>query len=72
MLHDIYFVSMNKITLYLNEVYKEMQKVNWPSRKELGGYTLLTVVASMMIALLIFGADRVIGIVLEWVYGSAG
>ena len=63
---------MNKITLYLNEVYKEMQKVSWPSRNELGAFTLLTVIASMIISLLIFGADRVIGIVLEWVYNSAG
>ena len=63
---------MNKVTLYLNEVWKEMQKVSWPSRKELGGFTLLTVIASLIISLIIFGADRLIGIILEWIYGSAG
>ena len=63
---------MNKITLYLNEVYKEMQKVSWPSRNELGSFTLLTVIASLIISLMIFGADRLIGIILEWVYNSAG
>ncbi len=62
---------MNKIVSYVNEVYKEMQKVSWPKRNELGSYTLLTVVASLIISLLIYGADQVIGIVLEWVYGSA-
>lgn len=63
---------MNKITLYINEVYKEMQKVSWPTRNELYSFTVLTIVASMIISLLIFGADRLIGIILEWVYGSAG
>ena len=63
---------MNKIVLYINEVYKEMQKVSWPTRKELYGFTVLTIIASAIISLLIFGADRLIGVILEWVYGSAG
>ena len=63
---------MNTIIRYIQEVVKEMQKVTWPTRKELGGFTLLTVIASAIISLFIFGADRLIGIILEWVYGSAG
>ncbi|MBX2820643.1 MAG: preprotein translocase subunit SecE [Rhodothermaceae bacterium] len=63
---------MNKIIQYINEVYKEMQKVSWPTRKELYGFTILTIIASAIISLLIFGADRLIGEILGLIYGSAG
>ena len=64
--------DMNKITLYINEVFKEMQKVSWPTRKELYSFTVLTIIASAIISLLIFGADRLIGEILGLIYGSAG
>ncbi|ARA92757.1 MAG: preprotein translocase subunit SecE [Bacteroidetes bacterium] len=60
---------MNKIKNYLEEVVKEMQKVSWPSRKELVDNTIVTLVATIMISLFIFVADRVIGFVLDIVYG---
>jgi preprotein translocase subunit SecE len=63
---------MNKLTAYIQEVWKEMQKVSWPKQKELSSFTMITIVATVLVSLLIFGADRVIGIVLEFVYGSAG
>jgi len=49
-----------------------MQKVSWPTRKELYGFTILTIIASAIISLLIFGADRLIGEILGLIYGSAG
>ena len=63
---------MSKIVDYTQEVTKEMQKVSWPKQKELYSFTLITIVATIIISLLIFGADRVIGIILEFIYGSAG
>jgi len=62
---------MSKITGYLKEVGKEMQKVSWPKQSELIAFTALTVVATIIISLFIFGADRVIGIILEWIYSAA-
>ncbi|MFK7846214.1 MAG: preprotein translocase subunit SecE [Rhodothermales bacterium] len=62
---------MSKITGYLKEVGKEMQKVSWPKQSELIGFTALTVVATIIVSLFIFGADRVIGIILEWIYSAA-
>ena len=62
---------MSKITGYLKEVGKEMQKVSWPKQKELIAFTTITVIATLIISLFIFGADRVIGIVLGWIYGAA-
>ena len=57
-----------KVRAYLQEVYREMQKVNWPSRQELINNTILTLVASTVLALFIFLADRVIATVLEFIY----
>lgn len=54
---------------YLTEVRKEMRKVNWPSQRELINNTVLTLVASFVIALFIFGVDNVISRLLSIVYG---
>lgn len=62
---------MSKITGYLKEVGKEMQKVSWPKQSELIAFTAITIVATIIISLFIFGADRVIGEVLKLIYGAA-
>jgi preprotein translocase subunit SecE len=59
----------NKATSYVEEVQKEMQKVSWPKRDELIKNTILTLAFSFLLALAIFGADRVIQTALEFVYG---
>ncbi|WP_456425261.1 preprotein translocase subunit SecE [Rhodocaloribacter sp.] len=59
---------MNKLIAYLEEVAKEMRKVNWPSRQELISNTVITLVAAMLVSLFIFGIDRVISQVLEIIY----
>ena len=58
----------NKAQGYLQEVAKEMNKVHWPKRKELVSNTVLTLVASFILALFIFGADKGISQVLKWIY----
>jgi preprotein translocase subunit SecE len=45
-----------------------MQKVNWPSRDELISSTLITLVATLIIASFIFAADQVISTALEIIY----
>ncbi len=59
---------MNKLKIYLEEVAKEMRKVSWPGRRELISNTVVTLVASAIISVFIFGIDRVISQVLEVVY----
>jgi len=59
---------MSKVVTYMNEVVKEVHKVSWPSRQELVSNTLLTLVASLFIALLIFGQDQIISRVLQFIY----
>ena len=59
---------MNKLTTYLQDVGKEMRKVSWPSRRELINNTLITLFATVVISLFIFGADQAISSALEFIY----
>lgn len=63
---------MNKIKSYLDEVVKEMKKVNWPSQKEVINNTGITILATVIIAAFVYGADQVISTALELVYSAAG
>ena len=54
---------------YLVEVRKEMRKVNWPKRQELINNTALTLAASLVLSLFIFGADQLISRLLAIIYG---
>ena len=46
----------------------EMRKTSWPKRPELVSHTVITLVASVVLALFIFGADRAISFVLDLIY----
>ncbi|HOZ15966.1 MAG TPA: preprotein translocase subunit SecE [Tenuifilaceae bacterium] len=49
---------MMKITQYFHEVYTEMvQKVSWPTWKELQSSALIVMIASLLIALVVFVMD---------------
>ncbi len=51
---------MNWIREYLQEVTKEMRKVNWPAQQELSSNTVITIIATFIISGFIFLADQVI------------
>jgi preprotein translocase subunit SecE len=49
---------MNKFRTYLKEVYAEMAtKVTWPAWKDLQSSAILVMVASLIIALVVFVMD---------------
>jgi preprotein translocase subunit SecE len=53
---------MSQFTQYLQESYQELvQKVTWPTWKELQGSSVLVFVASLLIAGLVF--------VMDWAFG---
>lgn len=62
---------MSKVVDYIKEVWKELQKVSWPKQSELIGFTIITIIATAIISLFIFGADRLIEVVLGAIYGLA-
>ena len=62
--------KMKKVVAYIKDAYNELvYKVSWPSRQELAGSTLIVMVASLIIALLVFGVDSLFEWVLKLLYG---
>ena len=60
---------MSKIRTYFEETTSElMTKVSWPSWSELQGSAVVVMVASLMIALLIFAMDMVFNKLMEEFY----
>lgn len=61
---------MNKIVAYMKDAYNELvYKVSWPTREELSSSTLIVMVASLIIALVVFFMDSVFEWVLKFLYG---
>ncbi len=45
---------------FLKETRSELRKVAWPSRKEVGGYTVVVLVVTTVLTLIVFAMDWVI------------
>ena len=62
---------MANVSEYIKESYIELtQKVTWPTWRELQSSAVLVLVAAVIIAMLIFGMDQLIGYVLSKFYES--
>ena len=64
---------MKKIKRYFQETYYELvKKVSWPSMKDLQNSAVVVMVASLIIALLVFGMDysfeNLMGFIYEMLY----
>jgi preprotein translocase subunit SecE len=60
---------MEKLRAYFADSYQELvEKTTWPSWKDLWSSSVVVAIASVIIALIIFGMDKVISTVLELVY----
>jgi preprotein translocase subunit SecE len=53
---------------YGDEVVKEMRKVSWPTREQLVANTALTLIATLIISVIIFGYDQVVSGLLNFIY----
>ena len=51
------FLEDNKITKFLNEAYKELKKVVWPTKKQAIKLTLIVIVAVIISAICLGGFD---------------
>ncbi|MDD2313965.1 MAG: preprotein translocase subunit SecE [Proteiniphilum sp.] len=61
---------MKKIVAYLKDAYNELiYKVSWPTREELSGSTVIVLIASLIIALIVFGMDSLFEWILKLLYG---
>ena len=62
---------MAGVAEYIKESYIELtEKVTWPTWSELQSSAVLVLVAAMIIAMLIFGMDQLVGFVLNKFYSS--
>ncbi len=62
---------MSAVAEYLKESYIELtEKVTWPTWRELQSSAVLVLVAALIIAMVIFGMDQIIGYVLRQFYSS--
>ncbi|MGQ1946784.1 preprotein translocase subunit SecE [Geofilum sp. OHC36d9] len=60
---------MKKIKVYFQEVYNELvNKTSWPTWAELQNSAIVVMVASVIIAMVIFVMDFSFDNLLEWVY----
>ncbi len=61
---------MNKFVTFLKEVNAELRKVTWPTKEELIGSTIVTIVVSLIMSLFIGVVDRVLTLVIRTVFGA--
>ncbi|MCB9017553.1 MAG: preprotein translocase subunit SecE [Prevotellaceae bacterium] len=59
-----------KVVEYIKESYDELvNKVTWPTRSELISSAIVVLVASLLLALVVFAMDKVIELLMEFIYG---
>ena len=61
---------MNKFNRFLKEVMAELRKVTWPSKDELIGSTIVTIVVSTIIAIFIGIVDRILTLIVQSIFGT--
>jgi preprotein translocase subunit SecE len=60
---------MNAFISYVKESYIELiQKVSWPTLKELQGSSILVLIATFIISILMYLMDAAFGQILEFIY----
>ena len=64
---------MKKIINYIKSSYNELvYKVSWPNRAELSSSAVVVMIASFIMALVIFGVDSAFKFVMDLFYGTGG
>lgn len=60
---------MQKIKLYFQDTMSELlHKVSWPTWNELQSSTIVVMVASLIIAIIVFSMDTVFQIIMKFFY----
>jgi len=61
---------MDKIVKFLKEVVAELRKVTWPTKDELVGSTIVTIVVSLIVAIFIGIVDRILTLIVRTIFGG--
>jgi preprotein translocase subunit SecE len=59
-----------KIHRFLNEVGAELRKVTWPTKEEIIGSTIVTIVVSLVVAIFIGIVDRILSAGVRSIFGG--
>ena len=59
-----------KIKKYLKETLAELRKMTWPTRDELVGSTIVTIVVSLIVAVFIGIVDRILVWAVSIIFGG--
>ena len=60
---------MSRIRAYFDDIRNELfNKVSWPSWKELQDSAIIVMIASIIIAFIVFGMDKIFEKTLEFIY----
>ena len=63
-------LPFEKVKKFLKEVNAELRKVTWPTKDELVGSTIVTVVVSLVVAIFIGIVDRILSVVIRSIFGG--
>ncbi len=63
---------MEKIKKFLKEVVAELRKVTWPTKDELIGSTIVTIIVSLIVAIFIGIVDRILTLGVRAIFGGFG
>lgn len=62
-----------KLLTDLQESYTELRyKTSWPTRTQLVKSSIIVLIASIIIALVVFAMDEVIQVIMKFIYGLKG
>ncbi|MFQ5606304.1 MAG: preprotein translocase subunit SecE [Candidatus Zixiibacteriota bacterium] len=61
---------MERVVRFLKEVRAEGHKVTWPSKQELLGSTIVTIVTTVIVSLFIFMVDKALVIAFKAIFGN--
>jgi preprotein translocase subunit SecE len=63
---------LEKIKKFLKEVVAELRKVTWPTKDELIGSTIVTIIVSLIVAIFIGIVDRILTLGVRAIFGGFG
>jgi preprotein translocase subunit SecE len=53
---------------YVREVRDEMRKVSWPTLPEVRRYSIIVLIAVVVVTVYVFGLDSLFGVISGWLY----
>jgi preprotein translocase subunit SecE len=62
--------AVEKIKKYIKETVAELRKMTWPTKDELIGSTIVTVVVSLIVAIFIGIVDRILLLAIKQIFGT--